>query len=79
MLYYNKICEIDKHLLRNMNRVTMTFSGFGMMNWAYRWFKDDGELSIEEVAEDIICMFFEGIFKEKVLSDRELKVFHRHI
>ena len=64
-LYYNKICEINKRLSLNMNRVTTTFSVFGMINWVYRWVKDDGDVFIEEVAEDIVGMLFEGIVREK--------------
>jgi hypothetical protein len=40
-----------------------------MMNWAYRWFRDGGRLSIEDVAREIISLFFSGIFKEGVLLD----------
>jgi AcrR family transcriptional regulator len=68
-LYYHKICEIrNKDLSREIDETVMTFSIFAMMNWAYRWFKDNGRLSIEEVARDITRIFFSGIFPERVLS-----------
>ena len=68
-LYYHKICEIrEKNLAREIDETVMTFSIFAMMNWAYRWFKDNGRLSIEEVARDITRIFFSGIFPERVLS-----------
>ena len=51
-----------------MNETVMAFSVFAMMNWAYRWFKEKGDLTIEDVAEDIIQIFFSGIFKEGVLE-----------
>lgn len=66
--YYNKICEIiDKGLGRQTDKTVMTFGIIAMMNWAYRWFRDDGRLSVEEVAEHITSIFFSGILKEGVL------------
>jgi len=59
-LYYNKISEIPQELLPDMNRIAMTFANFGMINWVYRWFKEDGEMAIEEVADVIIRIFFNG-------------------
>ena len=68
-LYYNMICRIKKKgLIRDINETVMTFSVLAMMNCSYRWFKDKGRLSIEEIAEDIIRVFFGGIFKEGVLD-----------
>lgn len=61
-LYYTMICRIKrKGLIRDINETVMTFSIFAIMNWSYRWFQESGELSIEEVAEDIIAVFFRGI------------------
>jgi AcrR family transcriptional regulator len=74
-LYYNKICKItDKYeeFVREIDKTVMTFGIFAMMNWSYRWFRDNGRLSIEEVAEDITRIFFSGIFKEDVLSGKDL-------
>jgi AcrR family transcriptional regulator len=63
-LYYDKICEIRPEHLPDMNRAAMTFANFGMVNWVYRWFKEDGEMTIQEVAEVIIHIFFNGILKD---------------
>ena len=72
-LYYNKICEIaDKGLLRNIDKTVVTFSISAMMNWVYRWFRDNGRLSLEKVAEDTIRLLFAGIFKDGVLSEKDL-------
>ncbi len=68
-LYYNMLCKIkEKGLIRDIDETVMTFAIFAMMNWSYRWFKDKGRLSIEEVAEHIIRIFFGGIFREGVLE-----------
>jgi len=46
----------------------MTFGIIAMVNWAYRWFIDNGRLSIEDVAEHITHVFFSGILKDGVLT-----------
>ncbi|MDY7035995.1 MAG: TetR/AcrR family transcriptional regulator [Thermodesulfobacteriota bacterium] len=67
-LYYNKISEItDKGLVYDIDKTVMTFGIFAIMNWSYRWFKDNGRLSIEEIAQDIVRISFRGIFKEDFL------------
>ena len=52
----------------------MAFANFGMINWVYRWFKEDGEMTIEEVADVIIRIFFNGILKNAYLDDNEGKI-----
>ena len=75
-LYYKKVCEIDSSLLRNFNRVTITFSLFGMINWVYRWFRDDRSQTIEQVAADIVRMAFFGFFKEEAIPGlKKIKAF----
>jgi AcrR family transcriptional regulator len=62
-IYYDRIREIEKRgLLGDYSPALVTFSIFAMMNWAYRWFKENRELQIEEVAEQIIRLFFSGMF-----------------
>jgi len=68
-LYCGMIGKIkDMGFLRDIDKTVMAFSIFAMMNWSYRWFKNEGKLSIEEVAENMIQVFFGGIFKEGVLK-----------
>jgi len=64
-LYYSKICELgEKGLLtQKADKTAITFGIFAMMNWVYRWFNPTGRLSIEEVAENVIEIFFRGILK----------------
>jgi TetR/AcrR family transcriptional regulator, cholesterol catabolism regulator len=66
-LYYSKICEIEKNGLLNdkVDKTAITFGIFAMMNWVYRWFKPTGRLSVEEIAENVIDVFFRGILKRK--------------
>jgi len=69
-VYYDKVCELkEQGLLRKLDSTVATSGIFAMMNWAYRWFRDGGRLSIEDVAREIISLFFPGIFKQGVLPD----------
>jgi AcrR family transcriptional regulator len=67
-LYYSKICDIEKKglLKTGLDKVVTTFGILAMMNWSYRWFKPDGRLSVEEVAENIASIFLNGILNRKV-------------
>ena len=42
------------------------FAMFGMVNWCYRWYKGDGGLSIEDVAQRLIDLILHGIIKPGV-------------
>ncbi|MCD6533729.1 MAG: TetR family transcriptional regulator [Deltaproteobacteria bacterium] len=73
-VYFNVISRIEeKELARNIDKAVMTFSVFAMMNWVYRWYKDDSGLALEEISGNIIDLYFGGILKPEVLLERELK------
>lgn len=64
-LYYSKVREIqDKRLLHSIDATVATFGIFAMMNWIYRWFDPHGRLSLGEVADQTIDMFFRSILRE---------------
>jgi len=52
-----------KGRLRDVNKAVANFAIHGMMIWSYRWYKEDGPLSIEDVACAISEIFFYGILK----------------
>jgi AcrR family transcriptional regulator len=59
-----QLSDLEKMgLLRPVNKTVASFSCFAMINSSYRWFKKEGNLSVEEIAENIIDIFFEGILK----------------
>lgn len=41
------------------------FAIVGTLNWCYRWFKTDGKLSIEDVADKLTELLFYGIIDKK--------------
>jgi AcrR family transcriptional regulator len=74
-LFKNKISEIsERGLIEGLDDTVVTFSIFAMMNWVYRWFYDDGKLSIEEVANQVIHIFFTGIFGNGAAHEKSSKV-----
>lgn len=38
---------------------------FGMCNWAYQWYRDDGPLSAREIAEEFFDLLFDGLRRRK--------------
>ena len=49
--------------LRHVNKAVADFSIHGMMIWSYRWYREGGRFSIEDVARAITDIFFYGILK----------------
>ncbi|MBW1999043.1 MAG: hypothetical protein JRJ29_13910 [Deltaproteobacteria bacterium] len=67
---HREIYDCYAEQLRKLHRVcgnsiepvsVTTFAIFGMLNWSYRWFKEDGKLTIQEVAERLADILFYGM------------------
>ncbi|MCL5957736.1 MAG: TetR/AcrR family transcriptional regulator [Chloroflexi bacterium] len=61
-LYMNKLNLLA--VTGRMNDVDLTvlnFSIFGIINWFYRWYREGGRLSSQEVADNILKILFDGI------------------
>lgn len=52
---------VDKGLIRPVNPQVAAFSFLGMVLWIYKWFKQDGKLTDEEVAEGMVDLLFTGL------------------
>ena len=65
-LLYGLIKEgVEKDEFRNdVHPGLVTMLIFGMLNWFYQWYRQNGESSIEEIAEEVEKMVFEGILKK---------------
>jgi len=62
--YYDILKEIkDQNKLREIEMTTAVFAIIGQINWLYHWYKPEGRLDIEEVAENIIDMVMFGLIK----------------
>jgi AcrR family transcriptional regulator len=64
--YINQLTEVRDTVGITCEPVSVAaFAILGTLNWCYRWFKNDGELSIEEVGERFTDMLFYGITNEQ--------------
>ncbi len=68
--YQRNFVEIYRKELRTLqslgyvrcrNVTVCTFNILGIILWRFRWYKPDGPLTLEEVAEEIISFIFHGI------------------
>ena len=46
---------------KNIEIPLITFSLFGMINWTYRWFREEGTFNLDDVARRTIEILFSGI------------------
>jgi len=63
-IYKRQLEILEKNgKLRVVNKAVANFAIHGMMIWSYRWYKEEGPLSIEDIAKAIADIFFHGILK----------------
>jgi len=62
-LFQTKVREL--RIQKQSNPISDTVAAFGIlgaMNWVYLWFKDDGAMTIEDIAEDLSRLLLNGLF-----------------
>lgn len=52
---------MDKGLIRKVNPKVAAFSFLGMVLWIYKWWRPDGQLTDDEVAEGMLDLLFKGL------------------
>lgn len=63
-IYKKKLAELQgKGLIIDADPAVLCFSIFGIIANSIRWYRDTGPLSKEEVAQNVIRILFNGIFK----------------
>jgi len=77
--YFDRLREVLDHLkaegrLQDVDTTVATFSLLGMINWLSRWFRRDGDLTEEEVAEQIAKIALQGLLPESRVTHRGLQV-----
>ena len=71
-LYMLKLEELrSMGYLRPVDLKVLAFTLFGIVNWFFRWYRDGGSLSKEEVAQNVITIVFDGIFNDIIKDDRD--------
>ncbi len=51
---------------------TINFTIFATINWVYRWFRENGPLTIEELAGMIIAILFKGILIDQRCEEEKI-------
>lgn len=65
----NAILKINPDLNDDVSLLKpITMSLFGMLNWNYMWFKEDGEISREQYAEIVTQLTIRGVREKLVIS-----------
>jgi AcrR family transcriptional regulator len=63
----------DAGKLRDVNLTVATFSLLGMINWLSRWYRAEGSLSEQQVAEAIVDIALNGLTRPAARSGRSLR------
>jgi len=62
--YYYQIKLIgERDLLKTKHYSVLTFTLLGIINWMYRWYREDGSLSLEQISNIMIDSIFNGMLK----------------
>lgn len=56
--------------VRDFDLTTATFGIFAMINWLYHWYRPNGKLSLEELADHSINILFYGLLSEEAIRQR---------
>ena len=80
--YFNRLRDVLNELksagkLQDVDTTAATFSLLGMINWLSRWFRQDGELTQEQVADQIARIALNGLLRESRSTQSVLKVVKR--
>ena len=65
-IYMEKCRELKQRgILNDLNLIVLTFSIFGVLFGFFRWYRDTGSLTKEDVAENIWKFVFYGMLKSR--------------
>ena len=75
--YFDRLREVLNELksqgkLHDVDTTAATFSLLGMINWLSRWFRQDGDLTQEQVAEQITKIALNGLLRPESRSTRSV-------
>jgi AcrR family transcriptional regulator len=75
--YFNRLRELLNELkaagkLSDVDTTAATFCLLGMINWLSRWFRQDGDLTQEQVAEQIVKIALHGLLRSESRSTQSV-------
>ena len=75
--YFDRLRDVlnelkSKGKLHDVDTTAATFSLLGMINWLSRWFRQDGALTQEQVAEQIAKIALNGLLRPELRSTQSV-------
>lgn len=65
-IYMRKLQHLQRlNLIKGVNLTVLNFVIFGMINWFYRWYRDEKPLNEEDVADQMLTIIMSGILRPK--------------
>ena len=69
-LYVSRLIGIlgqlrDRGEMLDLDLTVCAYAFFGMVSWAYRWYRPDGKVKLEELSEIFYTIFTQGIYREQ--------------
>lgn len=64
-LYKNHLVELQKgKRIEDVDLTVATFGILGTINWLYHWYRPEKNLSLEQLAEQIVSNLFHGLLRD---------------
>ena len=63
----------DQGEMLDIDLTVCAYAFFGMVSWAYRWYRPEGKVNLEELSEIFYTIFTRGIYRERGPGTRKLK------
>lgn len=63
----------DRGEMLDIDLTVCAYAFFGMVSWAYRWYRPDGKVKLEELSEIFYTIFTQGIYRKRGPGAKKLK------
>jgi TetR/AcrR family transcriptional regulator, cholesterol catabolism regulator len=63
----------DQGEMLDIDLTVCAYAFFGMVSWAYRWYRPDGKVKLEELSEIFYTIFTQGIYRKRGSGAKKLK------
>jgi hypothetical protein len=68
-LYVGRLIKVLEQLrergeMLDLDLTVCAYAFFGMVSWAYRWYRPEGKVKLEELSEVFYTIFTRGIYRD---------------
>jgi TetR/AcrR family transcriptional regulator, cholesterol catabolism regulator len=63
----------DQGEMLDIDLTVCAYAFFGMVSWAYRWYRPDGKVKLEELSDIFYTIFTQGIYRKRDPGAKKLK------